>query len=133
MIVVIFLFLASFRSVVIPIVTIPLSLIGVLQLMLAMGIQYQSADAACHGCWRSVSWSTTPSWWWRISTGIWRRGKPPVQARDHRCARDRGASDLDDDHARCRYAPIGFLGGLTGALFREFAFYAGGLGDRCQA
>jgi len=36
-VVVIFLFLASFRSVIIPVVTIPLSLIGVCSLMLVMG------------------------------------------------------------------------------------------------
>src|SRR6266700_1765227 len=39
-IVVIFLFLASFRSVVIPVVTIPLSLVGVCSLMLVMGFSF---------------------------------------------------------------------------------------------
>ncbi len=38
--VVIFLFLASFRSVIIPVVTIPLSLIGVCSLMLALGFSF---------------------------------------------------------------------------------------------
>ena len=48
-VVVIFLFLASFRSVIIPVVTIPLSLIGVCSLMLVDGIQFQPADAAGDG------------------------------------------------------------------------------------
>src|SRR6266704_2294270 len=39
-VVVIFLFLASFRSVIIPVVTIPLSLIGVCSLMLVMGFSF---------------------------------------------------------------------------------------------
>jgi len=52
-------------------------------------------------------------------------GKSPVQARAGR-ARDRRPGDLDDHHAGRVYAPIGFLGGLTGALFREFAFTLAG-------
>ncbi len=48
-VVVIFLFLASFRSVIIPVVTIPLSLIGVCSLMLVDGFQLQPADAAGDG------------------------------------------------------------------------------------
>jgi multidrug efflux pump len=47
-VVVIFLFLASFRSVVIPVVTIPLSPIGVCSLMLVMGFSF-NLDAVGDG------------------------------------------------------------------------------------
>ena len=45
-IVVIFLFLGSFRSVLIPIVAIPISLVGAVFLMLVAGLHRQPADAA---------------------------------------------------------------------------------------
>ena len=48
-VVVIFLFLGSFRSVLIPIVTIPLSLIGAGIIMAALGLQPQPADPAGDG------------------------------------------------------------------------------------
>ena len=48
-IVVIFLFLGSLRSTLIPIVTIPLSLIGVMFALLALGYSHQPADAAGPG------------------------------------------------------------------------------------
>jgi multidrug efflux pump len=87
-IVVIFLFLASFRSVIIPVVTIPLSLIGVCSLMLVMGFSMQ---ASLEGAREIVG---------------------PVISMTITLA--------------AVYAPIGFLGGLTGALFREFAFTLAG-------
>jgi multidrug efflux pump len=65
---IILLFLGSARSVLIPTVTIPLSLIGV-------------CSRCSPWCSRSASSSTTRSWWWKMCTAIWRWGrslkKPP--------------------------------------------------------
>jgi hypothetical protein len=73
-IVVVFLFLGALRSVVIPVVTIPLSMIGVLFFMQMMG--YSINLLTCWPwCWPSVWWWTTPSWWWRTSTGISRKAR----------------------------------------------------------
>ena len=47
-VVVIFLFLGSVRSVIIPVVAIPISLIGAVFLMLAAGLHHQPADPARH-------------------------------------------------------------------------------------
>ena len=72
-VVVILLFLGSFRSVLIPIVTIPLSLVGVCFVLLRWATR-----STCSLCWPwcspSASWSTTPSWCWRTSTATSRRG-----------------------------------------------------------
>ena len=51
-IVVIFLFLGSFRAVIIPVVAIPISLVGAVFLMMVAGFTINSVDAACH---RAVS------------------------------------------------------------------------------
>ena len=58
---IIFLFLRSFRATLIPLVTIPVSLIGAFALMLALGFSHQHADPARRWCWRSASSSTTRS------------------------------------------------------------------------
>ena len=67
-VVVIFLFLGSVRSVLIPVVAIPISLIGAVFLMLLSGLR--SICLLCwRSCFRSVWWSMTRSSWWRTSSG----------------------------------------------------------------
>ena len=70
--VVIFLFLASFRSVIIPVVTIPLSLVGVCSLMLMMGFSINLLTLLAMVLAIGL-WSTTQSSWWKIFIAIWRR------------------------------------------------------------
>ncbi len=74
----------------------------------------------------SAWWSTMPSSWWRTSTGIWRtacrRSARPLQA-----ARELGSPIIAMTVVLLAvYIPIGFQGGLTGALFTEFAFTLAG-------
>ena len=89
-------------------------------------VHAEPAHAARRSCSRSVSWSTTPSSSSRTSSGTSAKGKTPVQA-----ALD-GARELVGPIIAMTitlaavYAPIGFQGGLTGALFREFAFTLAG-------
>ncbi|MGY3146176.1 multidrug efflux pump subunit AcrB [Bradyrhizobium sp. USDA 3397] len=68
-VVVIFLFLASLRSVIIPVVTIPLSLIGVCSMMLALGFSFNLLTLLARYS-RSVSLSKTRLWWWRTFIAI---------------------------------------------------------------
>ena len=72
-IVVIFLFLGNFRSTIIPVVTIPLSLVGVALVLVALRLFDQPADACWPWCWPSAWWSTTRSWWSRTSTATSKR------------------------------------------------------------
>ncbi len=66
--VVIFLFLGSFRAVIVPLIAMPLSLIGAFFVMLALG--YSINLLTCwRWCWRSAWSSTTRSSWSRTSTG----------------------------------------------------------------
>lgn len=120
-IVVIFLFLGSLRSVLIPIVTIPLSLIGVCTLMLmlgysinlltllafvlAIGLVVDDAIVVVENVHRHIEEGKTP--FQAALTGA-REIATPVIAMTLTLA--------------AVYAPIGFMGGLTGALFKEFAF-----------
>lgn len=122
---VIFLFLGSFRSVIIPLVTIPLSLIGaffimlllgysinllsLLALVLAIGLVVDDAIIVVENAQRHLE-----------------EGKSRVEAAIL------GARELANPIIAITvvliavYAPIGFMGGLTGALFTEFAFTLAG-------
>lgn len=124
-IVVIFLFLASFRSVVIPVVTIPLSLVGVCSLMLALGfsINLLTLLAMVLAIGLVVDDAIV------VVENIYRHleeGKPPVQASLIGAREIVGPVISMTITLAAVYAPIGFLGGLTGALFREFAFTLAG-------
>lgn len=120
-VVVIFLFLGSIRSVLIPIVTIPLSLIGVatcmlflgysinlltlLAFVLAIGLVVDDAIVVVENIHRHIE-----------------EGKSPFDAAIQ------GAREIATPVIAMTitlaavYAPIGFMTGLTGALFKEFAF-----------
>jgi multidrug efflux pump len=122
---VIFLFLGSLRSVVIPIVTIPLSLIGagtimaalgfslnlltLLAMVLAIGLVVDDAIVVVENVYRHIEEGRTPAQAALIGA---REIAGPVIAMTLTLA--------------AVYAPIGFLGGVTGALFREFAFTLAG-------
>ena len=120
-IIVIFLFLGNVRSTIIPIVTIPLSLVGVLFLLLVLGysINLLTLLAMVLAIGLVVDDAIV------VVENIYRHieeGETPFQAAMH------GARDIAGPVISMTltlaavYAPIGFVGGLTGALFREFAF-----------
>jgi multidrug efflux pump len=124
-IVVIFLFLASLRSVIIPVVTIPLSLVGVCSLMLAMGfsINLLTLLAMVLAIGLVVDDAIV------VVENIHRHleeGKPPVQAALQGAREIVGPVISMTITLAAVYAPIGLLGGVTGSLFREFAFTLAG-------
>jgi multidrug efflux pump len=124
-IVVVFLFLGAFRSVLIPVVTIPLSMVGVLffmQLMgysinlltllamvLAIGLVVDDAIVVVENIHRHIE-----------------EGKTPFDAAIEG-AREIAVPVISMTITLAAvYAPIGFLEGLTGALFKEFALTLAG-------
>ncbi|MDG1943367.1 MAG: efflux RND transporter permease subunit [Halioglobus sp.] len=124
-ILVIYLFLGSFRVVLIPLVAIPLSLIGVVFLMLAMGFSLNlltllamviaiglvvdDAIVVVENVHRHIELGASPRE--AALTGA-REVALPVIAMTLTLA--------------AVYAPISFIGGLTGALFSEFALTLAG-------
>jgi multidrug efflux pump len=124
-VVVIFLFLGSFRSVIVPVVAIPVSLIGgvflmqafgftvnlltLLAIVLSVGLVVDDAIVVVENVARHIGF-----------------GKSPLEAAL------RGARELVGPIIAMTitlaavYLPIGLQGGLTGALFREFAFTLAG-------
>ena len=124
-IVVIFLFLGSLRSVLIPVVAIPLSLIGGLFLMqlfgfsinlltllaivLSVGLVVDDAIVVVENVERHLS-----------------QGKSPLEAALQGARELVGPIIAMTITLAAVYAPIGFQGGLTGSLFREFAFTLAG-------
>jgi len=124
-IVVIFLFLASLRSVIIPVVTIPLSLVGVCAMMIAAGFSFNLLTllAMVLAIGLVVDDAIV------VVENIHRHleeGKTPVQASLQGAREIVGPVVSMTITLAAVYAPIGFLGGLTGALFREFAFTLAG-------
>jgi multidrug efflux pump len=124
-VVVIFLFLGSLRAVLIPIVTIPLSLVGagmimaalgfslnlltLLAMVLAIGLVVDDAIVVVENVYRHIEQGRTPAQAALIGA---REIANPVISMTLTLA--------------AVYAPIGFLGGVTGTLFREFAFTLAG-------
>ena len=124
-VIVIFLFLGSLRSIVIPVVAIPISLIGaaflmlvfgftlnlltLLAIVLAVGLVVDDAIVVVENVERHLQEGLTP-----LDAAI------------------KGARELLGPIIAMTitlaavYAPIGFQGGLTGTLFREFAFTLAG-------
>jgi multidrug efflux pump len=119
--IVIFLFLGSMRAVSIPLVTIPLSLIGVCSLMLMLGysINLLTLLAMVLAIGLVVDDAIV------VVENIHRHiesGKTPLAA-SLIGAREIGLPIIGMTLTLAAvYAPIGFMGGLTGALFKEFAF-----------
>jgi multidrug efflux pump len=120
-VVVIFLFLGSMRSVVIPAIAVPLSLIGAMALMLVMGYSLNLLTLLAMV----------------LAIGIVVDDAIIVLENIHRHIEDgmepkaaalRGARELAWPVVAMTttlvavYLPIGFLGGMTGTLFTEFAF-----------
>lgn len=124
-ILVILLFMASFRSVIIPMVTIPLSLVGVgfvmmslgftinlltlLAFVLAIGLVVDDAIVVVENVHRHIEEGHTPFDAAILGT---REIAAPVMTMTVTLA--------------AVYAPIAFLGGVTGALFKEFALTLAG-------
>ena len=124
-IVVIFLFLGNLRSTFIPIVTIPLSLIGVMIALLALGysINLLTLLALVLGIGLVVDDAIV------VVENIYRHIENGMTPFD---AAIRGAHEIALPVVAMTitlaavYAPIGFVSGVTGALFREFAFTLAG-------
>jgi len=122
---VIFLFLGSLRSVLVPLVAIPVSLIGAVFLMqvfgftlnlltllaivLSVGLVVDDAIVVVENVARNVH-----------------EGKSPMDAAIASARELVGPIIAMTITLAAVYAPIGFQGGLTGALFREFAFTLAG-------
>ncbi len=119
--VVIFLFLGAFRTVLVPVVTIPLSLIGVcfwllmmgfslnlltlLAMVLAIGLVVDDAIVVLENIYRHVE-----------------AGLVPVEAAIKGAREITGPVIVMSLTLAAVFVPIGFMGGFTGALFTEFAF-----------
>ncbi len=124
-VVVIFLFLGSFRSVLIPVIAIPISLVGAVFLMLlagftinlltllaivlSVGLVVDDAIVMVENVERHLQMGKSP---FRAARDAARELVGPIIAMTITLA--------------AVYAPIGIQGGLAGALFREFAFTLAG-------
>lgn len=118
---VVFLFMGSLRTVLVPMVAMPISLVGaclamlamgfslnlltILAIVLAVGLVVDDAIVVVENVERHV-----------------REGKTPIQAATLGARELFGPIVAMTITLATVYAPIGFQGGLTGMLFREFAF-----------
>jgi multidrug efflux pump len=124
-IVVIFLFLGSFRSVLIPVVAIPISLLGAVFLMLAFGftLNLLTLLAIVLSVGLVVDDAIV------VVENVERHlheGLKPFEAAIQGARELTGPIIAMTITLAAVYAPIGFQGGLTGTLFREFALTLAG-------
>jgi len=123
--VVIFLFLGSLRSVLIPLVAMPLSLIGALFVMLIMGFTVNLLTLLAIVLAVGIVVDDAIVVVENIERHI-REGRTPFDAAILGARELVGPVISMTITLAAVYAPIGFQGGLTGALFREFAFTLAG-------
>src|SRR5215468_4762955 len=124
-IVVIFLFLGSFRSVLIPIVAIPISLIGAVFLMLVAGFTINLLTLLAIVLSVGLVVDDAIVMVENIERHL-HEGKSPYRAAIDAARELVGPIIAMTITLAAVYAPIGIQGGLTGALFREFAFTLAG-------
>ena len=124
-VVVIFLFLGSFRSVLIPIVAIPVSLIGAVFIMLVAGFTINLLTLLAIVLSVGLVVDDAIVMVENIERHL-RMGKLPFRAAQDAARELVGPIISMTITLVAVYAPIGIQGGLTGALFREFAFTLAG-------
>ena len=124
-IVVIFLFLGSMRSVLIPVVAIPISLIGAVFLMLAFGFTINLLTLLAIVLSVGLVVDDAIVMVENVERHL-QMGKSPQQAALDAARELVGPIISMTITLAAVYAPIGIQGGLTGALFREFAFTLAG-------
>ena len=124
-IVVIFLFLGSFRSVLIPVVAIPISLIGAVFLMLVAGFTINLLTLLAIVLSVGLVVDDAIVMVENVERHL-EMGKSPFQAAKDAARELVGPIIAMTITLAAVYAPIGIQGGLTGALFREFAFTLAG-------
>ncbi len=123
--IVIFLFMGSLRSVLIPIIAMPLSLVGALALMLAFGFTINLLTLLAIVLAVGIVVDDAIVVVENIERHI-RDGKSPVDAAILGARELVGPVISMTITLAAVYAPIAFQGGLTGALFREFAMTLAG-------
>ncbi|MGE5052977.1 MAG: efflux RND transporter permease subunit [Acidobacteriota bacterium] len=124
-VVVIFLFLGSFRSVLIPVVAIPISLIGAVFLMLIAGFTINLLTLLAIVLSVGLVVDDAIVMVENVERHL-HMGKSPVKAATDAARELVGPIIAMTITLAAVYAPIGIQGGLTGALFREFAFTLSG-------
>ena len=122
---VIFLFLGSMRSVLIPVVAIPISLIGAVFLMLAFGFTINLLTLLAIVLSVGLVVDDAIVMVENVERHL-QMGKSPQRAAIDAARELVGPIISMTITLAAVYAPIGIQGGLTGALFREFAFTLAG-------
>jgi len=124
-VVVIFLFLGSFRSVLIPVVAIPISLIGAVFLMLVAGFTINLLTLLAIVLSVGLVVDDAIVMVENVERHL-HMGKSSFQAAKDAARELVGPIIAMTITLAAVYAPVGIQGGLTGALFREFAFTLAG-------
>ena len=124
-VVVIFFFLGSVRSVIIPVVAIPISLVGAVFLMLVAGFTINLLTLLAIVLSVGLVVDDAIVMVENVERHV-QAGKPPFQAALEGARELVGPIVAMTITLAAVYAPMGIQGGLTGSLFREFAFTLAG-------
>jgi multidrug efflux pump len=124
-IVVIFLFIGSIRSVLVPVVAIPLSLVGAATVMLAFGFTINLLTLLAIVLAVGLVVDDAIVMLENVERHV-QEGMEPLPAAIKAARELAGPTIAMTITLAAVYAPIGIQGGLTGALFKEFAFTLAG-------
>jgi multidrug efflux pump len=124
-ILIIYLFMGSFRSVLVPVVAIPLSLVGATTIMLAFGFTINLLTLLAIVLAVGLVVDDAIVMLENVERHV-REGAKPIPAAIAAARELIGPTIAMTITLAAVYAPIGIQGGLTGALFKEFAFTLSG-------
>lgn len=124
-IIIIYLFIGSFRSVLVPVVAIPLSLVGATTIMLACGFTINLLTLLAIVLSVGLVVDDAIVMLENVERHV-RNGMKPIPAAITAARELIGPTIAMTITLAAVYAPIGIQGGLTGALFKEFAFTLSG-------
>jgi multidrug efflux pump len=116
---VVIVFLQTWRASIIPLIAVPVSIVGTFALLLAFG--FRSTRCRCSGwCSRSASWSTMRSWWSRTSSAT-SSGMNARQATYKAMQEVSGPIIAIALTLVAVFVPLAFMSGLTGQFYKQFA------------
>ena len=118
---VVFLFLQSWRASIIPVIAIPVSLIGTFAMLVRARASRSTTCRCSASCSPSASSSTTRSSWSRTSSATFDAGMSPAEAA-HKTMDEVGGALISIALTLCAvFVPSAFLSGISGEFFRQFA------------
>ena len=113
--IVVLVFLQNWRAALIPLVAVPVAIVGTFAVMAVLGFSLNNIRCSAW-CWPSASWSTTRSWWSKTSSAGWSRACSPKEAAQQAMDEVTGPVIAVALVLCAVFVPCAFITGITGPV-----------------